>query len=191
MPPHSLGGGELAFPEAETQPQWTIFQHSLLRTPFTEQLASGGVGGDTISCFHFQFFRKTGPLLVFGKCFQSNNQLWSRRSSPHIFNEPKLMRCHNDDDFFKKTFKWLLLSHSFWVGKSLWTWLAAGDAPWWLDHTQWLLGGHCLQLCSRKWAVFPHFKNQNGIIMTAPYICKELLAKYFALCKHCICHIYF
>lgn len=58
-------------------------------------------GGHIISCFHFQFFRKTGLPLVFGKCFQSNNQLWRRRSSPLIFNEPKLMRCHNDSDFLK------------------------------------------------------------------------------------------
>lgn len=103
--PHSLGGGGLLFLEAETHPEWTIFQQSLQRTPLTEQLALGRSvcveGGHIISCFHFQFFRKTGLPLVFGKCFQSNNQLWRRRSSPLIFNEPKLMRCHNDSDFLK------------------------------------------------------------------------------------------
>lgn len=43
--PHSFGGRELAFQEAEGPHQWTIFRQSLLRTPFTGQLAfRGGVG---------------------------------------------------------------------------------------------------------------------------------------------------
>lgn len=57
-------------------------EHS--KDAFTEQLAFSGWGEEGSRynfLFHFQFFGKKGLPLVFGKCVQSNYQLWSRRDS--------------------------------------------------------------------------------------------------------------
>jgi hypothetical protein len=101
----------------------------------------GGVWDeDAISCFHFQFFRKKGLPLVFDKCFHSNNQLWSRRGISHIFNEPRLIRCHPKWwCWLLKTFQWsfsCLIAFHLEDPHEHW-WLQVSDTQKWLDHNQW------------------------------------------------------
>lgn len=131
-------------------------------------------GGHIITCFHFQFFRKTGLPLVFGKCFQSNNQLWRRRSRPLIFNEPKLMRCHNDSDFLK------LLNEASLVSQPLsWKIVMNMVGCRWCPGMAWshTVVSKLLLFAAmpRKWAVSPHFKNQNEMIMIFPVFVKSYL----------------